>query len=657
MYLEKSFFGEETQMQGKKIFYITTPIYYVNDIPHIGHAYTTIAADVIARYKRMCGYDVLFSTGTDEHGQKIQRSADVKGLTPQELADRTVENFKDLWKVLNISHDDFIRTTEKRHEDTVKSIFNQLTEQGDIYKGKYEGWYCVPCETYVPQNSISENNTCPDCGRPLEKMTEESYFLRVSKYEKQLLEHYENNLKAVMPKARYNEIVSFIRSGLRDQSISRTSITWGIPVPGDEEHVIYVWFDALINYLTVCGYPDGDFVSRYWPEVRHLVGKDIIRFHCVVWPIIVMALGLNPPVSVFGHGWWTVEGDKMSKSKGNVVDPFEMVSLYGVDPFRYFLLREVPFGLDGDFSEKAMVNRINSDLANDLGNLLNRTLQMVEKFRKGTVPAYSKISELDDLVKKTCEETFENVDNYMNDFAFDEALKSIWMLVSRGNKYIDETMPWKLGKEGEVDRLDTVLYILCEVLRSAALLIAPFMPNTSERIWEQLGLEDTPFSTNLSDNKWGMFPSGTRVKKGSVLYPRLDMEEWKERKKKRDMAKSVTIPDPGNHEEQIEINDFANVELRVAQILDVEPVKKADKLYKIEITLGYETRTIVSGIRKFFDPSDLIGKKIIVVCNLKPAKLRGVESKGMLLAAGTEDDSSLALLVPNIDVPNGTRVS
>ncbi len=644
-------------MKEKKNYYITTPIYYVNDIPHIGHAYTTVAADVMSRYRRMCGYDVFFCTGTDEHGQKIQRTADAKGITAEELADRTVENFRDLWKVLNISNDDFIRTTEKRHEDTVKAIFSKLLEQGDIYKGTYEGWYCVPCETYIPQNSLGEGNTCPDCGRPLEKMTEESYFLRISKYQDKLLEYYEKNLKAVMPRSRYNEILSFVRSGLRDQSISRTSITWGIPVPGDEEHVVYVWFDALINYLTVCGYPDGEYVGKFWPEVRHLVGKDIIRFHCVVWPIMLIALGLNPPVTVFGHGWWTVEGEKMSKSKGNVVDPFEMASLYGVDAFRYFLLREVTFGLDGDFSEMALVNRINSDLANDLGNLLNRTLQMIEKFRKGIVPVPKGLTQIDSEIKDMSSMIFQSIEGHMDNFAYDEALKDIWRLISRGNKYIDETMPWKLGKEENGDRLDTVLYILCDILRSSALLITPFMPDTALKIWEQLGLEGNPADVCLLKESRGDFPEGISVKKGRVLFPRIDIDKWREEKKDRDLEKSVTMPDPGDHEDQVGIEDFAKIELRVAEVLSVEDVPKADKLYKISISLGYETRTIVSGIKNFFKPSDLVGKKIIVVCNLKPARLRGVESNGMLLAAGTDDKSSLALLVPDIDIPNGTRIS
>ncbi|KUK39221.1 MAG: Methionine--tRNA ligase, partial [Synergistales bacterium 54_24] len=479
-------------MEEKRRFFITTPIYYVNDVPHIGHAYTTVAADVMARYHRMKGEDVLFSTGTDEHGQKIQRAAANKGMTPKELADKTVENFKALWQKLNISNDDFIRTTEERHHKTVQTIFGLLREKGDIYKGTYEGWYCVPCETYVPESQMGEGRTCPSCGRQLEMMSEESYFFRMSSYQGPLLKYYEEHPDAILPESRYNEIVSFIRGGLKDQSVSRTTISWGIPVPGDEKHVIYVWFDALINYLTVCGYPDDERWRLYWPEVRHLVGKDIARFHCVIWPAMLLAAGLTPPKQVFAHGWWTVEGEKMSKSLGNVVDPFEMVDLYGVDPFRYFLLREVPFGLDGDFSELAMVSRINSDLANDLGNLLSRTLQMVIQFKGGKVPCPGETGELESDVASMAERSFEAVDVAMRRFAYDEALKTIWAFIGRANKYIDETEPWRLGREGKEERLDTVLFTLCESLRLISLLIAPFIPDAAERLWNQLGLPSSP---------------------------------------------------------------------------------------------------------------------------------------------------------------------
>ncbi len=640
----------------EKAFYITTPIYYVNDVPHIGHAYTTIAADVLSRYHRLRGEAVFFNTGTDEHGQKIQTSAEAKGMTAIQLADQTVENFRRLWDVLDITNDDFIRTTDPRHEKVVQAIFSKLLEQGDIYKGTYEGWYCVPCETYVPEAQMGEGKTCPDCGRPLEKMTEESYFFRISRYQQQLLDFYEQHPDAIMPRSRYNEVLSFIRGGLNDQSVSRTTLKWGIPVPGDEEHVVYVWFDALINYLTVCGYPEEtESMKRFWPAVRHLVGKDIIRFHCVIWPAMLLALGLNPPVRVFAHGWWTVEGDKMSKSKGNVVDPFEMVELYGRDAFRYFLLREVTFGLDGDFSEQSLVQRINSDLANDLGNLLNRTLQMVKRFQDSEVRAPGELQDLDREVVGAGHTVFASYVDHMEDFAFDEALKSVWAFVRRGNKYIDETMPWKLGKEHNEERLATVLHTLCAVLRQVSLMIAPFMPDTAQSMWVQLGLDGEVAGASLRPSDDAEFPAGTRIAKGDVLFPRIDLEVWKEEKAKRELEKSF-MPDPGEHEEQIKIDDFKKVEFRVAQVISADPVPKADKLYKLDLDLGYEHRTIVSGIREHYTPEEMVGKKIIVICNLKPAKLRGVESKGMLLAAESCTDDGLALLTVDQDIPVGSRI-
>jgi methionyl-tRNA synthetase len=643
-------------MPENKSFYITTPIYYVNDVPHIGHAYTTIAADAMARYKRMRGYDVMFVTGTDEHGQKIQQAASARGLSAQELVDSVVVNFRELWERLSITNDDFIRTTEKRHEKVVQWIFERLREQGDIYVGTYEGWYCVPCETYFTENQAAQGMTCPDCGRPLEKMTEESYFFRMSRYQKPLLEYYEKHPDAILPKSRYNEVLSFIRSGLRDQSISRTSVSWGVPVPGDEKHVIYVWFDALINYLTACGFPDDEAkVKKYWPVVNHIMAKDIIRFHCIVWPAIVLALGLEPPRRVFSHGWWTVEGEKMSKSKGNVVDPFEMADIYGTDAFRYFLLREIPFGADGDFSESGLVQRINSDLANDLGNLLNRTLQMINKFSEGKVPEPGELHGYDRDLKDLAEKTMAEYREAMDVYAFDEALKATWKLVRRGNKYIDETMPWKLGREKDTERLGTVLYTLEEVLRLSALLVAPVIPETAARIWAQLGIEQEPAMSLLDDYRWGDRAPGSDVGRKEVLFPRIDMKQWEEEKAGRDAKKGLQ-PDPGEHEEEISIDDFRKVELRVAKVISVDVVPKADKLYKIHLDLGYERRTIVSGIREEYAPEELEGMKIIVICNLKPATIRGVESKGMLLAAETPGEDGLALLTVDRDIPLGARV-
>jgi len=664
-----------------KNFYITTPIYYVNDVPHIGHAYTTIACDVVSRYKRLKGYDVHFLTGTDEHGQKIQQSAEKQGITPQALVDKIHLNFKELWRVLNISNDDFIRTTDERHIKTVQAVFKKLMDQGDIYKGNYEGYYCVPCETYVPESSIIIKNggkTCPDCGRPLTIMTEESYFFKCSKYVDELIKYYENNLNGVMPRIRYNEIMSFLKSGVRDQSVSRTTLKWGIPVPGDEKHVVYVWFDALINYISALNYGSEnlDLFNKFWPSAYHMVGKDIIRFHCVTWPLMLLALGVDLPKSIIAHGWWTFNGEKMSKSKGNVIDPFKMVEEYGLDPFRYFLMREVPFGNDGDFSEPALVGRINSDLANDLGNLLNRTLQMIESYRGGVVPAGLISGELKDFALKT----LEAVDLNLNKFAFDEALKNIWAFISRANKFIDETEPWKLAKDiNQADKLNCVLLSLYESLRFIALLIAPYMPDTSNKMLAQLGVKELGDYDNFNFGDG----AGVKVNKAEVLFPRIDLKEWQKifeakkeamRKKMENLnlenkdikdveVKAAEAGEAENiieHEPEIEIDNFKAVEMRVAKIIKAEEIKKSKKLYKLEVDLGYETRTVCSGIKAFFSTEELVGKRVILVCNLKPAKLCGIESNGMILAASVKKDGvseALTLVVPEADIPLGSRVS
>lgn len=649
----------------KENFYITTPIYYVNDVPHIGHAYTTVAADVLARWHRAGNDDTWFLTGTDEHGQKIQTSAEARGITPKELCDEVVQNFMSLWKTLNITNDDFIRTTDERHEKVVQAVFSKLLENGDVYKGEYEGWYCVPCETYVPEAQMGEGQTCPDCHRSLIKMTEETYFFKLSKYAEPLLKFYEEHPDAILPKSRYNEIISFIKSGLRDQSISRTTLKWGIPLPNDEKHVVYVWFDALINYLSAMGFPDEDGKwKKFWPSVRHLVGKDIIRFHCVIWPAMLLALGMTPPVKVFAHGWWTREGEKMSKSKGNVVDPFEMVDLYGVDVFRYFILREVTFGHDGDFSEKALVQRTNSDLANDLGNLLSRTLQMINKYRDGILPMEYIQNDLDKEIETMANATVREMDSKLDQFAFDDALKTLWTFIRRNNKYIDETMPWKLGKEGEKERLDAVLRTLWESLRLSAVLLAPFMPETSAEIWKQLGLKGEIGTGSRSEWEWNKVDGAIKVNKGEILFPRVDIKAWEKEKEARDLAKKAKL-DPtalyeyGEHKPEITFDDFEKLEIRVALVEKVEVHPKADRLYILRLDLGYEKRTIVSSIREFYKPEELEGKKIAVICNLKPAKFRGVMSNGMLLCGESPDKSkeTISLLtIMDDSLPAGSLI-
>lgn len=650
----------------KENFYITTPIYYVNDVPHIGHAYTTVAADVLARWHRSGNDDTWFLTGTDEHGQKIQDSAEKRGITPKELCDEVVQNFQALWERLDITNNDFIRTTDDRHEKVVQAVFQKLFDNGDIYKGEYEGWYCVPCETYVPEAQMGEGNTCPDCHRALTKMTEETYFFKLSKYAEPLLRFYEEHPDAIQPKSRYNEIVSFIKGGLRDQSISRTTLKWGIPLPNDPKHVVYVWFDALVNYLSAMGYPEEEGKwKKFWPSVRHLVGKDIIRFHCVIWPAMLIALGINPPVKVFAHGWWTREGEKMSKSKGNVVNPFEMTDLYGVDVFRYFILREVPFGHDGDFSELALVQRTNSDLANDLGNLLSRSLQMIAKYRNSELPVDYTAIEIDREIEAMGNATVKEMTDFLDNFAFDDALKSLWTFIRRNNKYIDETQPWKLGKDGEKERLDAVLRTLWESLRLSAVLLAPFMPETSAKIWAQLGLEGQPGDGSRAAWAWGRLDGPVTVNRAEILFPRTDIEKWKKEKEERELAKKAAL-DPtvlyeyGDHEPEIEIGDFAKLEIRVALVEKVEAHPKADRLYILSLDLGYEKRTIVSSIREFYKPEELEGKKIAVICNLKPAKFRGVQSNGMLLCGESPDKSNgevISLLtVMDDSLPAGSRI-
>ena len=633
----------------KETFYISTPIYYPSDKLHIGHAYCTTIADSMARYKRLTDVDVLFVTGSDEHGQKIQRKAAEQNITPKEYVDKIVAGFQALWEKLNISNDEFIRTTEKRHYNVVQEIFKKIYDKGDIYKSTYEGLYCTPCETFWIERQLVDGK-CPDCGRPVETVQEESYFFRMSKYQDRLLQFIEDNPDFIQPVSRKNEMINFIKGGLEDLCISRTTFDWGIPVPIDNKHVIYVWFDALSNYLTAAGYlSDTEKFNKFWPADIHLVGKEIVRFHTIIWPIILMALELELPKKVYGHGWLVVDGDKMSKSKGNVIDPVALIDEFGADSIRYFLLREINLGLDGNFSREALIQRINTDLANDLGNLLHRTLSMVNKFNGGLVKNTKVLEDVDTELIALAQNTVKQYQDSMDKMEISVANRTVWNLISRSNKYIDLTGPWALAKdESKQERLQTVMYNLIESLRIISVLIAPFMPNTAPKIWKQLGLGEFSKVKFKDIKEWGTVMTETKVEQPEQIFPRIEEE------KAEAVAKTAVpaVVEQKKDEVEITIDEFAKVDLRVVKVLAAEKVEKADKLLKLKVDLGTEQREIVSGIAKHYAPEELVGKNVVMVINLKPAKIRGIVSQGMVLAASCGDE----LKVVEVEMPEGSKV-
>jgi methionyl-tRNA synthetase len=642
------------EKRANKTFFITTPIYYVNDVPHIGHAYTTIIADTLSRFKKLSGNEVFFLTGTDEHGQKIEKSAAEKGLEPIELADRVVGRFKDLWNVLNIEYDYFIRTTQPLHEKGVQQIFQKLKDKGDIYKGIYEGYYCVSDENFLSEDVPLEEDgqkICPDCGKSAGKVSEGCYFFKLSAYQEKLLEFYEKNPQFVRPQSRMNEITSFVRQGLKDLSITRTTVKWAIPVADDPEHTIYVWFDALHNYLTGIGYDwNEELYRKFWPPTVHLIGKDILRFHAVFWPAFLMAADFPLPETVYGHGWWLKDETKMSKSKGNVLDPHIILKTFGTDPLRYFLLREIPIGLDGNFSHEGFVHRVNSDLANDLGNLLQRTLTMIHNYFGGTIEHMDEEALKDVALRTDMEALKTKVFNHYENYAISRALEEVWVYINTVNKYLAENEPWKLSKDKtQKERLARVLYQATAAIRVIAYLIYPVMPESANKIWKYLGEHNALTSETYEDLAFNNFKLGRTILRPEPLFPRVGLEDFLEERESE--------PKKDVKEEKMDIisfQEFKRMDLRVAKILDAERVEGTDKLLKINVDIGTEHRQMVAGIAETYAPEDLIGKKLIVIVNLQPAVIRGVESQAMLLAAEVDGKAYIPFFVE--DIPAGAKV-
>ena len=655
-------------MKNKEKFYITTPIYYPSGKWHIGTCYTTIICDALARYKRMQGYDVFYLTGTDEHGQKIQKVAQAHNVPVKQYIDSVVDELKKLWSLLDISYDKFIRTTDEEHMQAVQKIFTKLYENGDIYKSQYEGWYCTPCEAFWTKTQLVDGK-CPDCGRSVELMKEESYFFKLSKYQDKIQKLIEDNKEFLQPVTRQNEMLNnFIKPGLQDLCVSRTSFDWGIKVPFDPKHVIYVWIDALTNYITALGYgsEDDSKFKKYWPADIHMMGKEIIRFHSIIWPAILMALDLPLPKKVYGHGWLMFNNDKMSKSKGNIVDPFILCERYGVDALRYYMLREVPFGQDGNFTNEIFLKLRNSDLANDLGNLVSRVTAMVMQYFDGVIPAPDKKETVDDELIAMANAMYNQVTACMDKMYVPDALDNIFKLIQRANKYIDECTPWILAKsEDGKERLKTVMYNLCEVIRMSAVILQPFLTKTPAKIFKKLGIEEENLKNFESIEKFGAAIEGHKVDKGEQLFERIDIQKelkvmddileeqkkaaQKENQKKEEKENTVDIS-------EITIDDFAKIQLKVGKVVECQKVEKADKLLCSKIDLGEgQPRTIVSGIAKYYTPEEMVGKQVIVVTNLKPVKLRGIESQGMVLCA-SDEQGNLAIISPEKDMTAGSEV-